>query len=658
MVEKAGWPVIAARRPHGLERRFLASGAAVALIDAREALVEGLAAARALADAVQANGAAMLVLLTRRDASVIAATFEAGATHYLAGPVSEGELLQALRFATRHAERLAGGEQGFRRRAALVAEEAKLWRWSPSLPHRVALSAALAGAIGHPTEPETVARGALLPALGRGGLRAALQAIERVLARGGVASFAHNAPDGRRVAHHLMAEGGAIIGHVEPVDQGFGVENAPRDPLTGLEDMRGARRWLEGRLGHRADLDPPLVLILIGLSRFDMVNAAFGRAVGDTIIRAVGRRIERLAVPGHGRRRLVARLAGAEFAVGLPGPTSLEEAELLATELVGAIARPFVAGDHVVTLAARVGIAPARAGARDAGDLLRQASLALADAREGETARVRVFTHGEESRRAEDRRLELDLRLALDEDRIEILWQPQVSIATGRIVGVEALARWRHPLLGELGAEALFAAAERSDYLVELSTHVQEKALATAAGWTGPLGRLHVAINVAAADIAEPNFADALLARITTAGLARERMTVEVTESELMTDLGAAAALLARLRASGVRVAIDDFGTGYSSLAYLKALPLDEIKIDRRLAQDIAGSARDRIVVRSVIDMARSLGLAVVAEGVETEEQLTLLAQEGCTFFQGFLCAPPLDVPALARLIERQQTRG
>jgi diguanylate cyclase (GGDEF)-like protein len=380
-----------------------------------------------------------------------------------------------------------------------------------------------------------------------------------------------------------------------------------------------------------------------------MVNAAFGRVVGDTIIRSVARRIERLA-GGGGRRRLVARLAGAEFAIGLPPPATLEEAEMLAAELVAAIARPFVAGEHVVNLTARVGIAAARAVNPDAGELLRHASLALADARDGEPARVRVFEEGKESRRAEDRRLELDLRLALDEDRIEILWQPQVAVPTGRIAGVEALARWQHPVLGELGAEALFAAAERSDYLVELSQHVQAKAIAAAAAWEGPLADLRVAINVTAADIAEPDFATRMLAAASDSGLT-DRLTVEITESGLMADLSRAAELLAQLRSGGLRVAIDDFGTGYSSLAYLKALPLDTIKIDRRLAQDIAGSARDRIVVRGVIDMARSLDLSVIAEGVETEEQLSLLAREGCNYYQGFLCSPPVDARALEALV-------
>jgi diguanylate cyclase (GGDEF)-like protein len=650
MAERAGWAAIAARRIEGLERRFLASGASVVVIDARATLAEGLAAARQLSDAVQTNGAALLFLVGRREASAVAAAFEAGATHYLAMPFAEGEFAQALRFAQRHAERLAGGHRAAAGRARLVESEAMVWRWSPQRPAKLALSPALAQASGFTEEQIELPRNAAQRLLGRGGMRAALHAVARLRQEGGVSPFAHNALDGRRVAHHVMWEEGAIVGHVEPLDATRGADASPRDPLTGLDDGYGARRWIEGRIaqGHAP------ILIVLGLSRFDMVNAAFGRTVGDAIIRSVARRIERLAAGSGARRRLVARLAGAEFAVGLPQPATIEEAEMLAGELVAAIARPFVGGEHVVNLTARVGIAGA--GGSDAGELLRRASLALADAREQEPARIRVFELGQESRRAEDRRLEADLRLALDEDRIEILWQPQVAITTGKIAGVEALARWKHPVLGELGAEALFAAAERSDYLAELSRHVQAKAIAAAAGWQGALAELRVAINVTAADIAEPGFAERMLAMAADAGLT-DRLTVEITESGLMEDLGSAAELLARLRWGGLRVAIDDFGTGYSSLAYLKALPLDTIKVDRRLTQDIAGSARDRIVVRGVIDMARSLGLAVVAEGVETEEQLSLLAAEGCTYYQGFLCSPPVDARTLETLVRSDGER-
>ena len=220
---------------------------------------------------------------------------------------------------------------------------------------------------------------------------------------------------------------------------------------------------------------------------------------------------------------------------------------------------------------------------------------------------------------------------------------------------MEALARWHHPELGSLGAERLFAAADHAGIALALSDHIQRLVLAQVAAWPAGLGHLRVSLNLTPGDLARPGFAETFLDRVDAAGVPRGRLTLEITETGLMADLPAAAALLGRLRGAGCRVAIDDFGTGYSSLAWLKALPVDYLKLDKSLAQDIAGSERDRVVVRGAIDMARSLGLAVVAEGIETEEQRALLAAEGCATYQGFLLSEPLDEAGLVRFLDAQQ---
>lgn len=244
-----------------------------------------------------------------------------------------------------------------------------------------------------------------------------------------------------------------------------------------------------------------------------------------------------------------------------------------------------------------------------------------------------------------------ELSQALRDDAIEILFQPQVDVASGRIVGAEALARWPQPGAEEVGAEALFAIAAREGLARELSQHVQMKALAAAGQWPEALDGLCLSVNITAADTIDPAFPERLRAMIDASGFPRERVAVEVTETELIENLASAAAMLDDLRSEGMRVALDDFGTGYSSLLYLKTLPLDALKIDKRLTEDIAGSPRDRIVVRGVIAMARALGLDVIAEGVETEEQLRLLAAEGCQQYQGYLCSPPVDAVRLAELV-------
>ena len=396
------------------------------------------------------------------------------------------------------------------------------------------------------------------------------------------------------------------------------------------------------------------MLLLLAIGRFEAINAAHGRATGDGLLRAVARRIERLISGFTSRRHMVARLAGAEFAIGLMSPAAHGEARLVAEQLIEAVTRPFVSGSKVVTFSCRVGGTSIEANERDATLVLRRASAALAEAKANDSPVPQLLDASGHAASEVASRLEIDLRSALEKDEIEILFQPQLSITTGAVVGVEALARWRHPTLGELGAGPLFAAAERSDYLVQLSSHVQRKALAIAGEYANTFRWLRLSVNVTAADIAQPEFAEKFLALVDESGFPRKRVTVEVTESGLIEDLAGAAVLLARLRSGGLQVAIDDFGTGYSSLAYLKALPLDYLKIDKQLAQDIAGSARDRVVVTGVIEMARTLGLTVVAEGVENETQLSLLAEAGCNVYQGFIYSPPVSAEALSQMMQKR----
>ena len=651
LAESAGWQPIAARRALNAEARFVASGAAVAVVDARGALDEGQEAVRAIGDAVEANAAALVVLVSRNDAGALDTFHRYGATHFLVSPFSEAQLLHALQFARRHAER-AGGDLRVSRRIGEEQGESASWRWQPG-SRTVELSPALARKAGlGEHEGRRISLMDLFRKLDPDGRRAARGAIDRLLATGEATAFAHRDSEGggARIAHHVRVQPeGAIVGRAEAIPALEAQRLEGRDPLTGLRDGRAARAWMAERLAASGGEGDGLVVLLLSASRYDAINAAFGRTTGDAVLQAVARRIERHVEP-DGRRRLVARMAGAEFAILLAAPATLGDGEFLAGELVAAIARPFLSGDHVITLGSRVGVTASRPG-DDPALLLRRASFALAEAKAADSAPVRVLEDGAESATAREDRLEIDLRRALDQDEIEIRFQPQVSVTGGEIVGVEALARWNHPVHGELGALTLFSVAERSDYLVQLSDHVQRKAIGAAAAWPEALNRLRLSVNITAADIARPGFAAQFLELVRASGFEPGRLTVEVTESGLIEDLAAAATLLAQLRAGRLRVAIDDFGTGYSSLAYLKALPLDYLKIDKRLCQDIAGSVRDRIVVRSVIDMARSLGLDVIAEGVETEAQLGLLAEEGCTLYQGFLCSPPVAVEELEGLV-------
>lgn len=552
----SGWRVVSASAGGDMERGFAESGATVCVVDARSAFHAGIEAVGLLARAAELNAAALIVLLSHDGREALGDVVAAGATHYLAEPFSDDELVHALRLAARFAARVGRGRGG------------APWRGSDrrSTP-----------------EPGP----ARLPG---------------------------------------------------------------RDALTGLGNALAVRRWIAARGGD----DRTICLMLIEVLRFEAVNAAFGRDVGDDLLRTVGRLISPLASEMGGRQTLIARAAGAEFVIGLDGACEPERLRLLAEQLIDQVERPIHSGAHLVSLSARVAIVVAQGEEIEQAGLLRRATAALADARLAEAGQIRFATTDTDPAGSLDATLRADLTGALDRDEIEMVFQPQVSVASGEMVGVEALARWAHPRFGVLGAATLFAAAEQGEMIELLSAHIQRRSLAIAAAWPQSLAKLRLAINITAQDIARPGFAGGFLAMVDASGFPRGRLTVEITETGLIDDLGAAAALLSELRAGGCRVAIDDFGTGYSSLAYLKSLPLDYLKIDKQLAGDICGAARDRIVVRGVIDMARSLGLAVVAEGVETEEQLQLLAREGCNYYQGFLCAEPMDSIALKSFIEER----
>lgn len=257
--------------------------------------------------------------------------------------------------------------------------------------------------------------------------------------------------------------------------------------------------------------------------------------------------------------------------------------------------------------------------------------------------------------RASDRKVPapvLQLRdLALEEairrDRVELRFQPQIEPGSGRVTGVEALARWK----GVSCPEEMFARAQAAGLSERLSRSIQRKALRAAAKWRGPLARLQLSINLLPRDLDRPGYEQWLLEEIAAAELAPDRLTVEIVESSLLAGRDVAERL-SSLRAAGIRIAIDDFGTGYSSLAYLTTLPIDAIKIDRAMIADIVGGERDRIVVKAMIGMARELGLKVVVEGVESMAQLQILAEWGCDLYQGFLGAGALDEAELLRFVE------
>lgn len=430
----------------------------------------------------------------------------------------------------------------------------------------------------------------------------------------------------------------AMMSAVQPDDTPADL-GASRDAVTGLPGREAARQ----RLGEWLAAETPAHALLIGLRRFDAVNLAYGTAAGDAALAEVAARLKHFAAKELDGPWLAARGGGGQFLLIASEACSRERWQLLAGQLVEAIARP-IAGPITGTggtlrLSPRAALLRALA-AENADSVLDRLAQTLVNLMDQPGRRL-LWADGEATRLDRSAaQLEADLLGAIDRDEIEILYQPQFACADDRLAGGEALARWNHPALGRIGAGALFTIAERTDHTAQLSRHIAQAALAGAARW--PDG-LRLSLNVTPNDLAISDYAGDLADLVAASGFPAGRLTLEVTEQLLLTDIHQAALTLGLLVGQGMRIALDDFGAGFCNFRYLKLLPLHYLKLDRSMIDGVAGDPRDLAVLRAIIAMAGALDLKVIAEGVESEAQRALIAAEGCTAYQGFLRAHPMS---------------
>ncbi len=420
-----------------------------------------------------------------------------------------------------------------------------------------------------------------------------------------------------------------------------------RDPLTGLPDAAAVAMRLGGWLASGTQHVRGTVHgLLIGLRRLDAVNLAYGEAAGDGALVTVASRLMHFAADELDGEWIAARWGGSAFVLLSNEPCSRERWQWLAEMLAETVAAPIAGSTGTMRLSPRVALLRALPG-EDADAIFDRLSQTLALVQRQPARRV-LWADGETSLTGRSAaQLEADLLRALDRDEIEVLYQPQFALADDRLTGAEALARWQHPALGRIGAAALFAIAERADHVAQLSQHIARRALAGAAGWPHDL---RLSLNVTAADLTQPAFAADMAALVAQSGFPASRLTLEVTEQALVVDLERVAGQLEDIAATGVCLALDDFGAGFCNFRYLKLLPLHLLKLDRAMIDGIASDPRDLAVLRAIVAMARALGLRVIAEGIETEEQRALVAAEGCDSYQGFLRAQPMSGAEFAAL--------
>ncbi|MGC4983106.1 MULTISPECIES: putative bifunctional diguanylate cyclase/phosphodiesterase [unclassified Streptomyces] len=420
-------------------------------------------------------------------------------------------------------------------------------------------------------------------------------------------------------------------------------EEQLRDPLTGLPN----RQWLLERTWTALDdaerIGARSALMLIDLDRFRSVNDTLGHLAGDRLLLQIADRL-RLALP---RGAEAARLGGDEFAVLLPVADSTTSATRVARNLVAALGSPLDLDGLTLVLEASAGLAVFPDHALDAEGLLRRADIAMYQAKRDRTG-VEVYESKRDSNTPDRLGLLGDLRRALDTGDVELHYQPKVRF-DGQVAGLEALVRWVHPERGKVPPDEFIAIAESSGLMPHLTEYVLETALGQVARWRAQGLYVPVAVNVSPRDVHTPGFAGAVAARLARHGVPAGALQLEITEHVLLEDPQRAADTLAALTAHGVKMSLDDFGTGYSSLVHLRRLPVSELKIDRSFVARLAVDAEDAEIVRCTVDLAHSLGLLVVAEGVEDDETWERLRDLGCDAVQGWLVAaamPPEEATA------------
>ena len=407
-------------------------------------------------------------------------------------------------------------------------------------------------------------------------------------------------------------------------------------------------------------------IMFLDLDQFKRINDTLGHAVGDDLLRVIAQRLTRGLRPDdvagvtHAKAMEphVCRHGGDEFIVLLNGVATEEDAARAATRLLAILAQPIVLGTHEVFISASIGIVLYPRDGEDLDTLLKNADVAMYHAKAQGRSRFSFYHESMRAASAQRLSLEHDLRKALEGEQFELYYQPQIEVHTGKIVGIEALIRWNHPTLGMLGPAHFIGVAEEAGLIMGIWEWVLVAALIQHNAWLAQgLPAVTIAVNLSSVQFSDPALAERVEEIARVVGVPLDYLELEVTESMLLVDSDAALKTLTSLRAMGVKIAIDDFGTGYSSLSYLRRLPLDKLKLDQSFIRD-AGNEGDVAITRAIIAMARSLKLAVVAEGVETQAQIDLLVSLGCTTVQGFLLGRPLPAAATANLLRESVTNA
>jgi diguanylate cyclase (GGDEF)-like protein len=429
---------------------------------------------------------------------------------------------------------------------------------------------------------------------------------------------------------------------------------ALHDALTGLPNRVLARDRAEQMLARARRQHLPVAALYVDIDGFKHVNDSFGHAAGDELLRIVAARLAGVVREGD----TAARLGGDEFVVLVEGSTLDAGPELVAERLLEVLRRPYDMGNEIgrqLSITASIGIASDLRG--DAEELLRDADVALYEAKAAGKNRYTLFESGMQTAVQDRLTLEMDLAEAHDNGQLFLLYQPTFDLQSENVIGVEALIRWCHPTRGVLQPIEFVPLAEESELIVPIGRWVLHEACRQAARWHEQGYRIGMAVNVSGRQLDTDELIDDVHRALQQSGLQPDALTLEITETTLMRDAQATAQRLQQLKQLGVRIAIDDFGTGYSSLAYLRQFPVDALKIDGSFIGGIASSKESAALIHTLVQLGKALQIETLAEGIEDQTQLKALQREHCDNGQGFLFSRPLDVQAIEAFLQSSATK-
>ena len=423
---------------------------------------------------------------------------------------------------------------------------------------------------------------------------------------------------------------------------------AQHDSLTGLPNRKLLRQQMDDMLLHTRRSTEKLAVLVLGLDNFKAVNDTLGHGIGDMLLRAVAKRLRSTLR----EEDAVARLNSDEFAILQSGVARPEDAALLARRLLEAIADPFLLEDQSVVIGASIGIAVSPGDGDDSDKLLKNADLALSRAKKDFRGTFSFFEAEMDARAQSRRRVETDLRNALQNELLQPWYQPLVDLSTGRITGFEALVRWPDPERGMISPAEFIPVAEETGLINAVGSLMLRRACTDAAQWPDDV---RVAVNLSPLQFRVGNLLSLVMESLKQSSLPARRLELEITETLLLEKSEQVLATLHALRALGVRIALDDFGTGYSSLSYLRSFPFDKIKMDRAFVREVDANRDAQAIIRSIVSLGMGLGVTITAEGVETEAELSCLRAEGCHEGQGFLFSRARPHAEIVALLQAQR---